>query len=266
MTALNCSSLDGRVALVIGVGPQNSIGFACAEAMAAAGAVVAAADLAGAGAGEAVTKLPSQGHSAHDVDVTDEASVDALVAATVAAHGGIDIVVNSAGIMEINDFLDIPVESWDRVFNVNIRGQFLVCQRVARQMVAQGRGGRIIPVASNVGRLPRLKMSPYAASKAGVIHMVHCMALELAQHGITVNALCPGPTATSMLVGTTAKGNPELLDGIIKGSIEQWRTGIPLGRLADPNEQASVAVFLASEGGRFINGQAICVDGGQHLS
>jgi NAD(P)-dependent dehydrogenase (short-subunit alcohol dehydrogenase family) len=91
------------------------------------------------------------------------------------------------------------------------------------------------------------------------------MALELARYGITVNAVCPGSTATKMLVDVQAKSNPNLLDGIIHGSIEQWRTGIPLGKLAEPEDQAAMAVFLASEGGRHITGQAINIDGGQTL-
>ena len=132
-------------------------------------------------------------------------------------------------------------------------------------MVKQGTGGRIIAVSSNVGRIPRLNNAAYATSKAGVIHLVRAMALELAQYKITVNSLCPGSTASPMLNETQAKGDPDLLDGIIKGSIEQWRTGIPLGRLADPADQAAMAVYLASEAGRHITGQAICVDGGQTL-
>src|SRR5690606_1628445 len=111
--------------------------------------------------------------------------------------------------------------------------------------------------------IPRINNTSYAVSKAGVIHLARCMAMELGRYGISVNALCPGSTATTMLIDNQAQGDRSRLDGIIRGSIEQWRTGIPLGRLAEPSEQAALAVFLASKGGQFISGQAICVDGAQ---
>ena len=112
---------------------------------------------------------------------------------------GIDSLVDAAhvaGMLDPYPFLDIPLESWERTFAVNTRGPFLVGQAVARQMVRQGGGGRIVLVASNVARTPRLNNAAYAASKAAVVHLVRCMALELAKHAITVNALCPGSTAT----------------------------------------------------------------------
>ena len=265
MAALSASDLSGRIALVAGGGSPGGIGFATAEALAAGGATVALADLPEVDAAATLRRLPAGRHSAHAVDVAAPASVAALVADVVARHGRLDVLVNAAAILIVQPFLEIDPASWEQTFAVNSRGQFLLGQAAARQMVAQGGGGRIIMIASNVGRIPRINNASYAASKAAVIHLVRAMALELGKHDITVNALCPGSTATTMLVDNQAGGDPRRLDGIVKGSIEQWRTGIPLGRLAEPADQAATCAFLASPAGRHITGQAICVDGGQTL-
>jgi len=266
MTALDGAHLADQVALIIGAGASKSIGFATAKAMAVAGATVALADLPNSLVYDLLGELPPKnGHSAHHVDVSHAESVDNLIAEAVALHGRVDILVNAAAILEVQSFLNLELASWTRTFAVNTTGQFLTGQAVARQMVKQGRGGRIIAIASNVGRIPRINNAAYAASKAAVIHLVRAMALELAQHNITVNALCPGSTATSMLIENQAAGDPSRLEGIIRGSIEQWRTGVPLGRLAEPEDQAATCVFLASQAARHITGQAVCVDGGQTL-
>ena len=207
--------------------------------------------------------LPGDGNSAHIVDVTDRSSVDVLVSDVVAVHGSIYAAVNAAAVLLTGSFLELDFADWSRSYAVNTVGTFHFGQAVARQMVAQKTGGRIVLIASNAARIPRLNNAAYSTSKAAVIQLARCMALELGQHGITVNALCPGSTATTMLVDFQAKGDPSRLDGIIKGSVEQWRTGIPLGKLAEPADQAAMCVFLASEGGRFVSGQALCVDGAQ---
>lgn len=263
MTALATGNLSGRSALIVGAGTAGGIGFATATAMAAAGARVAIADLAATDISSLTDQLPGDGHTAHHVDVTDRASVDRLVAEVEAAHGVLHVVVNAAAILRTGAFLDVEFADWTRSYAVNTDGAFHVAQAVARHMVAHGSGGRIILVASNAARIPRLNNAAYSSSKAAVIQLVRCMALELGAHGITVNALCPGSTATTMLLDVQAKGDPSRLAGIIKGSIEQWRTGIPLGRVAEPADQAAMCVFLASDGGRFISGQALCVDGAQ---
>jgi 2,3-dihydro-2,3-dihydroxybenzoate dehydrogenase len=266
MSILKGSDLSGRTALIVGGGSSGGIGFATAEAMAAAGARIALADLAASEVKETVKRLPSQGgHAAYTVDVADPGLVSTLVETVSQRFGAIDILVNAAAILVVQPFLEIDPDSWERTFAVNTRGQFLVAQAVARNMVTRGKGGRIILVASNVGRTPRLNNASYAASKAAVIHLARCMAFEISKHDITVNVLCPGSTATTMLVDNQAGGDRSRLDGIIRGSLEQWRTGIPLGRLAEPEDQAAICVFLASEGARHITGQAICVDGGQTL-
>jgi 2,3-dihydro-2,3-dihydroxybenzoate dehydrogenase len=262
MTVLNTWDLTGRVALITGAGSPGGIGFATATAMATAGAKVAIADLASTDVKKIVADLPGGGHSAHIVDLTDADQTAKLVDAVTAKHGRLDAFVNAAAVLIVQPFLEVDPKSWARTLEVNTTGTFFIAQAVARYMVKHG-GGQIVLIASNVGRVPRINNSSYAASKAAVIHLARCMAMELGPQGVSVNALCPGSTATSMLVANQAGGDPSRLDGIIKGSIAQWRTGIPLGRLAEPADQAALAVFLASAGGRYISGQAICVDGAQ---
>lgn len=262
MTVLSTSDLSGRVALITGAGSPGGIGFATAEAMAAAGARVAIADLPATAVLDIVGRLPGEGHSGHTVDLTSQDEVNALVESVAARHGRLDTLVNAAAVLVVQPFLEIDLDSWQRTFAVNTTGTFLIAQAAARHMVGHG-GGQIVLIASNVGRIPRINNASYAASKAAVIHLVRCMAMELGKHGVSVNALCPGSTATTMLIDNQASGDSSRLDGIIKGSLEQWRTGIPLGRLAQPADQAALSVFLASPGGRYISGQAICVDGAQ---
>ena len=252
----------GKTVLVVGAGRAGNIGFATAQRLAEQGATVALADLPGSQVKELAACLPgSPSHSAHTMDVADRLSVQVALAGIARQHGYIDAALIASGILKTGMFLDITPREWDQTFAVNCTGVFNVAQLVARAMVA--RGGRIVVVSSNAGRVPRMTTSAYGASKAAIIHLVHCMALELARHGITVNALCPGSTATSMAIDTKSGGDPDKIDNLIKGSLEEWRTGIPLGRLAAPDDQAAAATFLLSDDARHITGQSLCVDGGQ---
>jgi len=254
MNALTTGDLEGRTALFVGAGSTGGIGLATATAMAAAGARVAIADMASTNVMSLGAEPPGEGHTAHTVDVTDRPSVDRLVAG---AQGAIHALVNAAAILRTGAFLDADFDDWTQSFSVNTDGAFHVAQAVARHMVAEGQGGRIVLIASNAARIPRLNNAAYSSSKAAVIQLVRCMTLELGAHGITVNALCPSSTATTMLVDVQAKVDPSRLDGIVKGSIEQWRTGISLGRVAEPADQAAMCVFLASDGGRFVSPGAL---------
>lgn len=253
-----------KVALVIGAGSEGGIAYACARALAEQGTRVAIADLNGAGLPELARALPGEDkHSSHTMDVTDPASVESALDQVLARHGQLDGAVIAPGVLHNEPFLELTLEAWDKTFAVNCRGVFIAGQAIARRMHAQGKGGRIVAVASNAGFTPRLKTASYGASKAAVIQLVRCMALELAKSKITVNALCPGSTATSMMVDNQAGGDMSRLAGVIEGSIEQWRTGIPLGHLADPRDQGAAAAFLLSDSARHITGQVLCVDGGQ---
>jgi 2,3-dihydro-2,3-dihydroxybenzoate dehydrogenase len=255
--------LSGRVALVTGA--RRGIGLACAEALAAAGARVALADLPGTELDEPLRRLAHEGHTAHHVDVADPESVERLLSEVVAAHGRVDVAANAAAIISTVPFLELTVEEWRRTLAVNLDGTMLVGQAAARQFVRQGGGGRIIFYGSILSRIARLNNVAYCASKAAVVQAARCMALELAPHGITVNVISPGSTATEMLVGVQTRGDPALLEGVVRGNLSEWRLGIPLGRLADPADQAALAVFLASEAGRHVTGQELAVDGGQSL-
>ena len=250
--------LDDRVALITGA--QRGIGFACAEAFVAAGASVACVDLPGDELEAAVERL-GPAASAHAADIADTGAGGDLVADVVRRHGRLDILVNAAGTLAPAPFLEMTSEEWDRTLGVNTRGSLFLAQACARHFVSAESPGRIVLFASIVGRsIVRLNNTAYSASKAAIIQAARCMALELAPHEITVNTISPGSTATEMLLGVQARGDVE---SIVKGNAAEWRLGIPLGRLADPSDQAGLAVFLAGEGGRHITGQDLAVDGGQ---
>jgi 2,3-dihydro-2,3-dihydroxybenzoate dehydrogenase len=258
MSAPDTWRLDGKVALVTGA--QRGIGFACAEAFVAAGARVACVDLPDSDLQTAVEWLGAAA-SAHPADIAQVDGAEALVANVVGRHGRLDVLVGAAGTLAPASFLDLTPEQWDGTLGVNTRGAVFLAQACARHFVAAGVPGRIVLYASIVGRsIVRPNNTAYAASKAALIQAVRCMALELAPHGITVNTISPGSTATEMLVDVQARGDVE---SIVRGNAAKWRLGIPLGRLAEPADQAALAVFLAGEGARHITGQDLAVDGGQ---
>lgn len=245
------------------VGAAQGIGAACAKVLDELGATLCLADI----DVEQVERTRSQlaragAHSAHLVDVADEASVDTLVRDAVAALGRLDAAVCTAGVLYPAPFLEQTAAEWDRTFAVNARGAFLLAQRAARQMVQQGSSGRIVLYASIVGTsVVRRNNVAYCASKAAVAHAVRAMALELGPYDITVNAISPGSTETEMLVGTQVAGD---IESVICGDASQWRLGIPLGRLAQPEDQARATAFLLSDAARHITGQELAVDGGQN--
>jgi 2,3-dihydro-2,3-dihydroxybenzoate dehydrogenase len=251
--------LDGKRALIVGA--AQGIGKACALVFDALGATLCLADLDRARVEHVRLELSRpDDHSAHGVDVSDEASVDELFQATELIRQ-LDITVSTAGVLFPAPFLDQTTEEWDETFAVNARGAFLVAQRSARQMVERGTGGRIILYASIVGTsVVRRNNAAYCASKAAVAQGVRAMALELGPHNITVNAISPGSTETEMLVSTQSAGD---IESVIQGDARQWRLGIPLGRLAQPEDQALATAFLASDAARHITGQEIAIDGGQ---
>ncbi len=255
-------ALDGKVALVTGGG--RGIGEATAIELAKVGADVAVADI-DAGAAEEMSsaiKSLDRRSLAIRVDIGDLSDIDAMVGTVVSEFGGIDIVVNNAGVTRHGALLDITEETWDLMQRINAKGTFFCIQRVARQMVDQGRGGRIINISSTGGKGFRGTSSPaYAASKGAIISMTYIAAVQLASHDINVNAICPGLVDTQMLRDMLAQrsagtGTPveQLFDGL-----EQM---VPLGRLDDPEDIAAMAVFLAGPGGRNITGQTINIDGG----
>jgi len=248
---------------VLLVGAAHGIGAECARVFADLGATLCLADV----DIEQLEKRRSQlarpdAHSSRMVDVTDESSIDELVHHAVTTLGGIEGAVSTAGVLLPAPFLDQTAAEWDQTFAVNARGAFLLAQRAARRMVEQGRGGRIVLYASIVGTsVVRRNNVAYCASKAAVAHAVRAMALEIGPHDITVNAISPGSTETRMLVGTQVAGD---IESVIRGDASEWRLGIPLGRLAQSEDQALATAFLLSDAARHITGQELAVDGGQN--
>jgi NAD(P)-dependent dehydrogenase (short-subunit alcohol dehydrogenase family) len=190
-------------------------------------------------------------------DVSAEADVAGLTQAATRALGGVDVLVNNAGIARRDPFLAIAPGDWDRVLAVNLRGMFLVAQAVSRQMVAQGDSGVIINMCSTNGIAGEEDYAHYNASKGGVLLLTKTMAVELGRHGIRVNALCPGYIRTPL--------NEAIAAGIGGDDFEAAyvRDRIPLGRAGRPEDVAAAYAFLASDDAAFIHGSALVIDGGQ---
>ena len=240
---MSTARLDGKIAVI--TGGLSGIGEAVARRMVADGAVVIAADL----ATEAAT-LADGPLSPFRADVADPASVDALVAAVLARHGRIDCLVNSAGIAKDIPFLDTPLDVFDRIIAINLRGTFIVGQAVARAMRDTG-GGAIVNIASVSGVAANVGRSAYGASKGGVVLLSQVMAVDLAGFGIRVNVLAPGPVETPLVA--------QIHHAAIR---KQWTDAIPLRRYAQPDEIAGAAAFLCSDDASYITGHVLAVDGG----
>ena len=187
-------------------------------------------------------------------NVADKAEVDAALAATVAALGRVDGLVNNAGIFRAAPFLDIAEADWDAVIAVNLKGSFLVGQAVARQMVAQGGGGAIVNMSSVNGRLTIPSIASYNASKGGIDQLTRVMSLSLAEHRIRVNGVAPGTIATELAakaVLTSDEARARIMS----------RT--PMKRLGEPDEIASVVAFLLSDAASYVTGETVLADGGR---
>lgn len=247
--------LQNKVAVVTGAGSQRGIGRAIAFAYAGEGADLTLADIDFEGAEDTAAEILKRGRRALAVfvDVTNAAQVDQMVRSTVEEFGKIDILVNNAGFCRFVPFLSISEALWDRTMAVNVKGYFLVGQAVARQMIRQGRGGKIINVSSQSAEVSSEEKVHYCASKAAVKLLTQGMALELARHRINVNALAPGTIDTDIIQ-----------DDRIKALVEAERkhSSIPWGRMGTGNDLAGAAVFLASTESEYVTGATLVVDGG----
>lgn len=241
-------SLAGKVALV--TGGASGIGSAIASAFAAKGAVVGVIDINEKVAKEKAAEL-GKGARSFACDVSDPASVDAVVAAALAAFGHVDLLVNSAGVVMLGAAEDLPLDAWTRTIAINLSGTFLMSQAVGRAMIKAGSGGKIINLASQAGTVAIDQHVAYCASKFGVIGLSKVLAAEWGKHGITVNTLSPTVVLTEL--GKKAWDGP-------RG--EALKLRIPSGRFAQPEEIAAAAVFLASNGADMINGADLLIDGG----
>jgi 3-oxoacyl-[acyl-carrier protein] reductase len=241
--------LQGKVAAI--TGGALGIGRATALTFAAEGALVALCDVQAEAAEAVAGEIRGRGAKAFamGVDVGDAGQVQAFVDRVVAEFGRLDVMFANAGIAHSAPFLDHPEAQWHRVLRVNLTGVFLCCQAAARQMVKQG-GGRIIAVASINGFRGVENLVGYNAAKAGVIELTRTMAVELAEHGITANAIAPAQIDTRL-----TRGLPE--------DARQRRVErIPMGRFGEPEEVAKAALFLASDDAGYITGHTLAVDGG----
>jgi 2,3-dihydro-2,3-dihydroxybenzoate dehydrogenase len=256
--------MDGikdKVAFVTGA--AAGIGAAVAHTLARHGAGVAAVDLDQAGLNALTDTLPGpRDHACYLADVRDPNAVEAVVDRAEAQLGPIGILVNVAGVLRTGSVLDTSDEDWAAVFAVNASGVFHTSRAAGRRMVSRGEGC-IVTVASNAAGVPRAEMSAYAASKAAAAHFTRCLALEFAPHGIRCNIVAPGSTDTAMLRSMGSDGHPP--QSAIDGSSKHYRVGIPLRKLARPDEVAEAVLFLASEQASHITMQNLYVDGGAAL-
>ena len=241
--------LTGKRCLVTGAG--RGIGRAIALAFAREGAAVAVLDRREDLAAEVAALLRGQGATAAAVaaDVSQEASVNAGIAAAQDALGGIDVLVNNAGIDTNSRVIDMPVAMWDEMMAVNLRSVFLCTRAVLPEMIER-RWGRIINISSQLAHKGAAEMAHYAAAKAGVIGLTRSLAYEVATDGVTVNAICPGPIDTELF----------------RNIPEAWRTRklaeLPIGRAGTVEEIAPTAVLLASDEGSFYIGATLNPNGG----
>ena len=238
--------MQGKVAVVTGAG--QGMGRAIAQRFAGEGATVVAVDLNEQAAKETLNGLEGK-HLARSVNVADSKAVAALFAEIKKDLGRVDALVNNAGVGSVDQFADIPDETWARVIGVNLNGAFYCAREAVKVMQETKTGGAVVNISST-SAVSGDGPAHFCASKAAIMGLTRGMAKELAPQGIRVNTLVPGPTNTPMMQGIPQ----EWADAIIKG--------VPMGRMAEPEDIAKVAVFLASDDSGFVTGQNVAVNGG----
>jgi glucose 1-dehydrogenase len=246
-------NLPGKVAVVTGAG--TGIGQAIALAFAAEGAAVVVDYVGNASvSADTIAKIQATKGKALgiDADISRSEDVNRLIQETIAAFGKLDIFVNNAGIEKKVAFVDFPLDEWQKIMAVNLTGPFLCCQAAAKQMILQGKGGRIINMSSIHEDLPMPTNAPYCASKGGLRMLMRTIAVELARHQITVNNIGPGAVYTP--IDKDVEGDSKLNAQIL--------AEIPMGRWGKPEEVAQLAVYLASDAAAYVTGSTYFIDGG----
>ncbi len=236
---------------VVVTGAARGIGASIARRFADEGATLALVDLL---ADELATTAAELGAKAVVGDLSSAVGAETAFAEAIGQLGGVDVLVNNAGILRFRPLLEISAAEWDEMFAVNTRSMLIGIQLAARSMIDQGVRGKIVNMASMGGKLGAANQAHYAASKAAVISLTQVAAQELGPHGITVNCLCPGYVLTEMGAATRSE---EMVAG--------WSAMSPLGRCADPDDVAGVAAFLASADADYCTGQAVNVTGGMMM-
>jgi 3-oxoacyl-[acyl-carrier protein] reductase len=246
------ADLQGRIALVTGA--AQGIGLACAQTLAKAGATVALSDVNEAKLAEAVAAVKAAGGQAEAfvLNVASEESVAAGAKAVLERFGKVEILVNNAGITRDGLMMAMKRADWDLVLSINLTGAFLLTQALLRPMI-KNRWGRIVNMASVVGRAGQAGQVNYAASKAGLIGLTRSLAREVASRGITVNAIAPGYIETPMTAVLTEEQNAAMM------------ATIPMGRRGTPQDIANAVKFLASEESSYITGHVLDVNGGMFM-
>lgn len=258
--------LKDRVAIVTGGG--RGIGRGVALRFAREGAKLALVDIEQPHLDETIAELDAEGMAAEHIalqgDVSSSADVQRFFDETIARFGRLDVLVNNAGIGNPPvHIIDMPEEAWDRTLAVNLKSVFLCSKLAAKQYIAQGGGGRIISVASQAGKTGYPFLTPYCASKAGIILFTQAFAKEVGVHKINVNCVCPGTIDTPLLrgAGLGLQNNDELFKQLTNNILPT----IPLGRIGYPEDVANVITFLASDDAAYMTGQAINISGGQEM-
>ncbi|WP_137931455.1 L-iditol 2-dehydrogenase [Mesorhizobium comanense] len=254
--------LKGKSALI--TGSARGIGRAFAEAYVREGATVAIADINLGAARQTAGEIGDKAYAVK-LDVTDQASIDAAVKAVEDRTGGLDILINNAALFDLAPIVEISRASYEKLFSVNVAGTLFMLQAASRSMIARGKGGRIINMASQAGRRGEPLVAVYCATKAAVISLTQSAGLYLIKHGINVNGIAPGVVDSDMWDQVDAlfakyenrpKGEKKRLVG----------EGVPYGRMGKPEDLAGMAVFLASDEAEYIVAQTYNVDGGQWMS
>ncbi|MBF2715108.1 L-iditol 2-dehydrogenase [Agrobacterium vitis] len=254
--------LDGKSALI--TGSARGIGRAFAEAYVREGATVAIADINMERATETAKAIGEKAYAVH-LDVTNQASIDAAIKAVEDKTGGLDILINNAALFDLAPIVDITRESYDRLFSINVAGSLFMLQAAAKSMIARGKGGKIINMASQAGRRGEALVAVYCATKAAIISLTQSAGLDLIKHSINVNAIAPGVVDGEHWDGVDAlfakfenraPGEKKKLVG----------EAVPFGRMGTANDLTGMAVFLASAEADYVVAQTYNVDGGNWMS